>query len=167
MDLKKKKEKKKNLERQALETRRSKSKQRGSLRKSPSMRTMAAMMAMTATTPRGWRPVLTGSSRVRLGPTSTPHGREPQRGGQADLLRGNRGRHPLAAPMRIPLPRQRKVRSSRAPNLPLRQSCSSQKYFSLRLARVRTRVVRAEMQTEACEPALGAKAPSTVLVNLS
>jgi len=41
------------------------------------MRTMAAMKTTTAMTPRGWRPVLTGFLRVRLGPTSTPLGREP------------------------------------------------------------------------------------------
>ena len=79
MDLKKKKEKKKNLERQALETRRAKSRQRGEPEEeSPD----EAMMTMTATTPRGWRPVLTGSSRVRLRPTSMPRGREPQRGAE-------------------------------------------------------------------------------------
>jgi len=45
--------------------------------------------------------------------------------------------------------------------------CLSRKCFLPRLDRVWTRVVRAEMRTEACEPTLGAKAPCTVLVTLS
>jgi len=79
-DLEKKKKKKKNLARQALETCRAKSRQWGSLRKNPPMRTMAARVMTIATTPRGWRPVSTGSSRVRLRPTSTSRGRESLRG---------------------------------------------------------------------------------------
>jgi len=92
-DLETKKEKKKNLTRQALETRRAKSRQRGSLRKNPPMRTMAVMVMTTAMTPRGWRPVSTGSSRVRLRPASTFCGQESLRGRQAGLVRDNRGSH--------------------------------------------------------------------------
>ena len=121
LDLKKKNEKKKNLERQALETRRAKSRQRGSPRKSSLMRTRSATVTTAATTPRGWRPCLTVSSRVRLEPTSTPHGREHQRRGQAALLRGNRGSRPLATPVLMPLPCLCGVSPSRAPSLPQRQ----------------------------------------------
>ena len=46
-------------------------------------------------------------------------------------------------------------------------SCSSRKCFLLRLAQAQARMVRAETQTEACEPTLGAEAPSIVLANLS
>ena len=74
-DLEKKKENKKNLMRQALETCRAKSRQRGSLRKNPPMRMMAATVMTTATTPRGWRPISTGSSRAHLRPASTSRGR--------------------------------------------------------------------------------------------
>ena len=80
VDLKKKKEKKKNLERQALETRRAKSRQRGSLRKNPPTRTMAAMVTTTAMIPREWRPVSTGSSRALPRPASTSRGQKSQRG---------------------------------------------------------------------------------------
>jgi len=72
-DYAKKGEKKKNLDREALEARRAKSRQRGSLRKNPPATTM--MTTRTATTPRGWHHALTGSLRVRLEATSTPPGR--------------------------------------------------------------------------------------------
>jgi len=85
------------------------------------MRTMVATMTTTATTPRGWRPVWTESSRARLEPTSTPRGRAHQRRGRAGLLRGDRESHPHTAPVLISLPRLRKVEPPRAPNLPLRQ----------------------------------------------
>ena len=120
LDLKKKKEKKKNLDRQAPEVRRVKSRQRGNLRKSPLMR-MRAMMATIATIRREWRPVSTGSSRVRLVPTPMPHKREHQKRDQVGLLRGSRGSRPLTAPVLTSLPRRLKVGPSRAPNLPLRQ----------------------------------------------
>jgi len=42
------------------------------------------------------------------------------------------------------------------------RGCSSRKCFVPRLARARAMVVRAETQTKACEPILGAKAPCTV-----
>jgi len=47
------------------------------------------------------------------------------------------------------------------------RGCSSQKCFLPRLARARMTVVRAETQTEACEPTLGAKAPCIVPIILS
>jgi len=79
-DSKMKEEKKKNLDRQAFEARQAKSRQRGgSLKKSPPTRTMVVTAMMTATTPRGWRLVSIGSSRVRLEAMSTPHGWERQR----------------------------------------------------------------------------------------
>ena len=74
------------------------------------MRMMAATVTTIATTPRGWRLVSIGSSRVRLEVTSMPRGREHQKRGQAVLT----------APVLIPLPCLRKVGPSRAPNLPLR-----------------------------------------------
>ena len=43
------------------------------------------MMTKTATTPRGWRHALTGSSRVRLEAASTPSGRRFQRRVRAGL----------------------------------------------------------------------------------
>jgi len=109
----KKKEKKKNLARQALETRRAKSRQRGSLRKNPPMRTMAAMVTMTATIPRGWCPVSIGSSRARFRPASTSRERESLRGLQAGLVRVNRGSHLRAA--LAPTPPSACARSDRPP----------------------------------------------------
>jgi len=85
-DSKKKEEKKRNLDRQVLEARRAKSRQRGSLKKSPPTRTMVVTATTTAMTPRGWRLVSIGSSRVRLEATSAPHGWEHQRRCQADLI---------------------------------------------------------------------------------
>jgi len=82
-DSAKKGEKKKNLDRQALEARRAKSRQRGSLRKNPPATTM--MMTRTATTLRGWRHASTGSSRVHLEAMSMPPGRKLQRRVRADL----------------------------------------------------------------------------------
>jgi len=70
----KKGEKKKNLDRQALEARRAKSRQRGDPEEESPVKTMAEMVMTTATTPRGWRLVLIGSSRVRLEAMSTSHG---------------------------------------------------------------------------------------------
>ena len=112
-DLEKKKEKMKNLARQALETRRAKSRQRGSLRKNPLMKTMAAMVTTTATIPRGWRPVSTGSSRARLKPASTSRGRESPRVRQAGLVRVNKGSHLYAA--LAPTPPSTCARSDRLP----------------------------------------------------
>jgi len=71
----KKGEKKKNLDRQALEAHRAKSRQRGSLRTNPLAKAMAETATMTATPPRGWRPVSIGSSRVGLEAMLTSHGR--------------------------------------------------------------------------------------------
>jgi len=81
----KKGEKKKNLDRQALDACRAKSRQRGSLRKNPPATMIVEMVMRTATTPRGWRLASTGSSRVRLEATSTPHGWKHQRRDQVDL----------------------------------------------------------------------------------
>jgi len=85
------------------------------------MMRMRAMMATIATIRREWRPVSTGSSRVRLVPTPMPRGREHQKRDQAGLLRGSRGSCPLVAPVLTSLLRRLKVSPSRAPNLPLRQ----------------------------------------------
>jgi len=116
-DLEKKKEKKKNLARQALETHRAKSRQRGSLRKNPPMRMMALMLTTTATTLRGWRPVSTGSSRACLRPASTSRGRESKMRCPADLVRVNRGSH-LHAALAPTFPQRRcKVGPSPTPNL--------------------------------------------------
>ena len=65
-DSEKKGKRKKKLDRQALEARRAKSRQRGSLKKNPPVRIMAGMAMTTATIPRGWRLASTGSLRVRL-----------------------------------------------------------------------------------------------------
>ena len=81
------------------------------------MRTMAVMVTMTATTPRGWHPVLTGSLRVRLRPTSMLRGQEPQREGQAGLTSVNRGSHPHAAPALIVPQSLRQAWLSLIPNL--------------------------------------------------
>ena len=74
-----------------------------------------------ATTPRGWRPGLTGSSRVRLEPTLISHGRERQRRDQAGLLRGSRGTRPPTAPVPMSLPHRLNAGPSRIPNRPLHQ----------------------------------------------
>jgi len=81
------------------------------------MTMMAAMVTTTAMTPRGWRPVSTGSSRVRLRPVSTSRGRESQRGRLADLVRVNRESHLHAAPTPTSPLRRCKVGLSPAPNL--------------------------------------------------
>jgi len=77
-------EKKKNLDRQALDVRRAKSKQRGE----PEEESPAKMMTTTraAMILRGWRLALTGSSRVRLEATSTSLGRKLQWRVRADLI---------------------------------------------------------------------------------
>jgi len=94
-DSAKKGEKKKNLDRQALEPRRAKSRQRGSLRKSPPATMMVGMK--TATTLRGWPLASTGSSGVRLEVTSTLLGRERRGKVQADLT--------APVPILLPCPR--------------------------------------------------------------
>jgi len=111
MDSLKKGEKKKNLDRQALEARRAKSRQRGSLRKNSPAKTMAEMAMTTATTLRGWRLVSIGSSRVRLEAMSTSHRWGRQRRGQADLT----------DPALTLLLRLRQVGPPRILNLPLHQ----------------------------------------------
>ena len=72
-DSAKKGEKKKNLDRQALDARRAKSRQRGE----PEEESPAKMMTTTRTVMilRGWRLALTGSSRVHLEVMSTLPGR--------------------------------------------------------------------------------------------
>ena len=110
-DSEKKKEKTKNLDRQALEGVEQSPGKGGSLKKNPPARMMAAMVTATETTMRGWRLASTGSSRVRHEATSMPRGWEHQKRGQAGLT----------APVLIPLPRLRKVGPSPAPSLPLRQ----------------------------------------------
>ena len=118
IDLKKKKEKKKNLERQALETRRAKSRQRGEPEEespdeddsgdgdddSDDSEGMASRLDR----------ILEGSPRTDV---DVPRTGAPK-GVQAGLWRGNRGSHPHATPVLIPLPRLCKVGPSRAPNLP-------------------------------------------------
>jgi len=99
--------KKKNLDRQALEARRAKSRQRGSLRKNPPATT--TMTTRVATTPRGWRHVLTRSSRARLEVTLTSLGRRLRRRVRADptalgptrLLRPWPVRSRRAVPLRL------------------------------------------------------------------
>jgi len=81
------------------------------------MRTMAVMVTTTAMTPRGWRPVSIGSSRVRLRPASTSRGWESLRGRQEGLVRVNRGSHLRAALVPTPPQRLRKVGPSPTPNL--------------------------------------------------
>jgi len=81
------------------------------------MRMTVAMVTMTATTPRRWRPVSIGSSRAHLRLVSTSRGRESQGGRQAGLVRVNRGSHPHAA-FAPTLPQSlRQVGLSLAPNL--------------------------------------------------
>jgi len=85
---------------------------------------MMAVMTTTATTLRGWRPVLTGSTRARLRPASTSRGRESERGHQAGLVRVSRGSHLHAAPAPTLPESLRQVGPSPAPNLlpPLRRA---------------------------------------------
>ena len=108
-DSEKKEKKKKNLDRQSLEALGPSLGKGGSLRKNPPVRTTGEPAMTTATTPRGWRLVSTGSSRVCLAVMSTPRGRERQRRGQADLT----------APALTRLPRLRQVGPPHTPNLPL------------------------------------------------
>ena len=82
-DSAKKGEEKKNLDRQALDARRAKSRQRGEPEEEPPAKMM--MTTRTAMILRGWRLALTGSSRVRLVATSTSLGRKLQRRVRADL----------------------------------------------------------------------------------
>ena len=117
MDLKKKNEKKKSLERQALEIRRSKSRQRGEPEEESPDEDDGSDGDDDSDDSVGMASRL---DRI-LEATPTPRGWEHQRRGQVGLLRGNRGSRPLAAPVLTPLPRMRKVGPSRAPNLPLRQ----------------------------------------------
>jgi len=110
-DSKKKGETKRNLDRQALDTRQAKSRQRGSLKKNPLVTMTAGIAATIARTPRGWRLASIGSSRVRLGATSMPHGRERRRRGQADFT----------APVLTPILCPRPVRPPRTPDPLVRQ----------------------------------------------
>jgi len=110
-DSKKRGKKKKNLDRQALEARRSKSRKRGNLKNNPPVRMKAGTVMMIATTTRGWHLASTGSSRVRLEAVSTPPEQGHKRWGQADLT----------ALVLTPLPCLCQVRTSRPTDLPLRQ----------------------------------------------
>jgi len=109
-DLKNKKEKKKNLERQA-HVGRSPGKA-GSLRRTLPTRTMVIRATTAVTILRGWRPALTGSSRVRCKPTSPSHGRETLRERRVGLAIANRGSLLHAVLALTPLQRLRRVRPS-------------------------------------------------------
>ena len=78
-DFAKKKEKKKNLEHQALETCRAKSRHRGEPEEDLPTRMMTMRVMTAAMTQRGWCPTSIGSSRARRKPTSPSRGREPLR----------------------------------------------------------------------------------------
>jgi len=120
MDLKKK-EKKKNIERQALETRRAKSRQRGEPEEESPNEDDGGDSDDDNDDSEGMASRL---DRILEGPPQTdvdaPQMGAPK-GGLAGLWRGNRGSHPHAALVLIPLPRLRKVGPFRASNLPLRQ----------------------------------------------
>ena len=120
MDLKKK-EKKKNIERQALETRRAKSRQRGEPEEESPNEDDSGDGDDDSDDSEGMASrldrILEGSPRTDV---DVPRTGAPK-GVQAGLWRGNRGSHPHATPVLIPLPRLCKVRPSRAPNLPLHQ----------------------------------------------
>jgi len=90
-DAEKKKEKKKNLERQVLEERRSKSRHWGSLRRTPLTRMTKMMMTMTI--PRGWRLALIGSYKTHRKPTSPRRVRGLPRGHKASTMTGTKRRH--------------------------------------------------------------------------
>ena len=121
MDLKKKKEKKKNLERQALEARRAKFRQRGEPKEESPDEDDGGDGDDDSDDSEGMASRL---DRIFKGPSQSdvdaPRTGAPK-GGQAGLLRGNRGSHPHAAPVLIPLPRLCGVGPSCAPSLPLRQ----------------------------------------------
>ena len=82
------------------------------------MKTTATTVMVIAMTPRGWRLVLTKSSRVRRKPTSMLRRREVLRGRRADPVMVNRG-SPLRAVL-APTPPLclRRVGPSPARNLP-------------------------------------------------
>jgi len=110
-DLEKKKEKKKNLARQALETRRAKSRQRGEPEEESPDEDDGGEGDDDSDDSEG--PVSTGSSRVRLRLASTSRGRESLRGHQASLVRVNRESHLHAA--LAPTPPSACTRSDRPP----------------------------------------------------
>jgi len=89
----------------------------GSLRRTLPTRTTAMRATTAVTTPRGWRPVSTGSSRARRKPTSPSRGREPLRERRADAAMANRGSLLCAVLTPTPLRRLRKVGPSPTPNL--------------------------------------------------
>ena len=68
------------------------------------MKMMAMMVMMIAMTPRGWRPVLTKSLRVRHRLASTSHRRELLRGRRANPAMVNGGGLHRAALTPTPLP---------------------------------------------------------------
>ena len=112
-DLENKKEKKKNLERQALETRRAKSRQRAEPKEDSPTRMMATRATTAATTLKGWWPVSTESSRARRKKTSSSHGREPLRVHRAGPVMANGG-SPLRAIL-VPIPPSAYTGSGRPP----------------------------------------------------
>jgi len=117
MDLKKKKEKKKNLERQALETRRAKSRHREEPKEESPDEDDGGDGDDDSDDSEGMASRL---DRIFKGPSQSdvdaPRTGAPK-GGQAGLLRGNRGSHPHAAPLPILPQSLRQARQSLAPSL--------------------------------------------------
>ena len=116
-DLEKNKEKKKNLERQALETRRAKSRQRGEPEEDSPDEDDGDEGDNGSDDSEGWRPVSTESSRARRKPTSSSRGQGPLSERRAGPTMANKG-SPLRAVL-VPTHLQclRRVRPSPAPNL--------------------------------------------------
>ena len=112
-----KKEKKKNLARQALETRRAKSRQRGEREEESPDEDDGDNGDDDSDDSEGMASCLNRILEVRLRPASTSRGQESLRGRQAGLVRVNRGSHLRAALAPTPLQCLCKVGPSPARNL--------------------------------------------------